>query len=159
MATKKSEKEKQIIFAIAAIAVLAFVIVFSGSGQTAKFYAAKPQSTSSSFNIITGTCYSNSDCPANYHCERLTPTTKGTCVINPLTVGLKAGESAIFNGKTITMTNVGSAPTNAPVIVVVDGIAETVTGTETVNGVTVKVEATLFWEKDIKLRYAILTLS
>ncbi len=58
-------------------------------------------------------------------------------------VFLNVGDTVTIEGKKITLKNVGSASTN-PVIVDVDGVVETVTGTETVNGIELSVSDTFF---------------
>jgi len=133
---RKMMKKPQTIAAIVVVLIIA-VMLFSApiSGQTAKFYAAQERSL-------------NVQPPLNVQ------PISGKSV----TVGLKVGESAAFNGKTITLKNVGSATINPPVIVDVDGAVDTVTGTETVNGIIITPKATLYWANDVKLRYAILTL-
>ena len=133
---RKMMKKPATVAAIIAVLIIA-VMLFSApiSGATAKFYAAQERSL-------------NVQPPLNVQ------PISGKSV----TVGLKVGESAAFNGKTITLKNVGSATINPPVIVDVDGAVDTVTGTETVNGIIITPKATLYWANDVKLRYAILTL-
>ncbi len=54
-------------------------------------------------------------------------------------VFMNVGDTVTIEGKKITLKNVGSATTNAPVIVDVDGIVETITSNtpETVNGLEI----------------------
>jgi len=59
-------------------------------------------------------------------------------------VFLNVGDTVTIEGKKITLKNVGSAATNTPVIVDVDGTVETVTGTETVNGIEISVSDTFY---------------
>ncbi|MBS3064210.1 MAG: hypothetical protein J4472_00145 [DPANN group archaeon] len=61
-------------------------------------------------------------------------------------VFMNVGDTATVSGKKITLKNVGSATTNTPVIIDVDGVQETVTGTETVNGLEVNVAETFYSE-------------
>lgn len=68
------------------------------------------------------------------------------------------GENVVMYGKKLTLKNVGSAETNTPIIVDVDGIIEVVTGIETVNGLRIKVVAT-HWEEDINKRTASIKLN
>jgi len=59
-------------------------------------------------------------------------------------VFMQVGDTVEINGKTIELKNVGSGTTNPPVIVTVDGVSQTVTGTETVNGIKVNVKETFY---------------
>ncbi len=61
-------------------------------------------------------------------------------------VFMNVGDTATVGGKKITLKNVGSATTNTPVIVDVDGVTETVTGTETVNGIEINVAESFYAE-------------
>ena len=61
-------------------------------------------------------------------------------------VFMNVGDTATVSGKKITLKNVGSATTSTPVIVDVDGVQETVTGTETVNGLEINVAETFYAE-------------
>lgn len=71
---------------------------------------------------------------------------------------LNVDDSVVVNGKTIKLLNVGSGTSPQAVVVDVDGVQQTVSGTEKVNGITVKVEATVY-HNTRALRYAIITLS
>ncbi len=57
----------------------------------------------------------------------------------------------------IKLWNVGSDTTNKPVVIEVDDVIETVTGTETVNGVEITVVET-FYEDDVNKRSALLEI-
>jgi len=68
---------------------------------------------------------------------------------------LYTGETAIVEGHNITLINVAS--NSDTVVVNVDGIFETVSGTETVNGLRVRVIET-YWHQNLAARYAILAI-
>jgi hypothetical protein len=57
---------------------------------------------------------------------------------------MSVGDSVVSEGKTVTLKNVGSATSNTPVILDVDGVQETVTGTETVNGLEITVDEAFY---------------
>lgn len=59
-------------------------------------------------------------------------------------VFLNVGDSATVEGKTLTLKNVASGTSPQPVIVDVDGVTETVSGTETVNGIQITVDETFY---------------
>ncbi len=59
-------------------------------------------------------------------------------------VFLNVGDTVTIEGKKVTLKNVGSATSNPPIIVDVDGVVQTVTGTETVNGIDVNVADTFY---------------
>lgn len=59
-------------------------------------------------------------------------------------VFLNVDDTTVINGKTVKLINVGSATTNPPVIVDIDGVQQTVTGTQLVNGLRVKVKSTFY---------------
>jgi hypothetical protein len=72
-------------------------------------------------------------------------------------VFLNVGDTVTIEGKKLTWKNVGSATTNTPVIVDIDGVVETVTGTETVNGLEVSI-ADSFYSDNLNERAATLIL-
>src|SRR3989344_5839468 len=72
-------------------------------------------------------------------------------------VFLNVGDTVTIEGKKITLKNVGSAATNTPVIVDVDGTVETVTGTVTVNGIEISVSDT-FYSDNLNERSATLVV-
>ena len=74
-------------------------------------------------------------------------------------VDLRTNQSVIHEatGSKVTLMNVGSSKINPTVIVDVDGIQETVTRTETVNGVSIRILKTSY-KQNIKLRAATLRL-
>ncbi len=72
-------------------------------------------------------------------------------------VFLNVGDTVTIEGKKVTLKNVGSATTNTPVIVDIDGVVETVTGTETVNGLEVSI-ADSFYSDNLNERAATLIL-
>ncbi len=88
----------------------------------------------------------------SYHYE-VSPSTK------PISgqYSLYVNDARTINGKKVTLKNVGSATANPPVIVDVDGVIETVTGTEIVNGIEVKVLKT-YYSDNLNERYAVLSL-
>ncbi|MFH0868796.1 MAG: S-layer protein [archaeon] len=57
---------------------------------------------------------------------------------------MNVDDSAIVNGKTVKLLNVGSATSNTPVIVDVNGVQQTVTGTQLVNGLRIKVKSAFY---------------
>lgn len=130
--------------AFIAVALIAFLVVFGATGgNTAKFYGAvSPTKTIGSGSTL------------------ILPASTGTIsrgIIINITVGLKVDETIIFNGKTIKLLNVASGASPQAIVVDVDGVQQTVSGTEIVNGIKIKVEATLY--NSVKsLRYAIITL-
>ncbi len=72
-------------------------------------------------------------------------------------VFLNVGDTVTIEGKKVTLKNVGSATSNTPVIVDIDGVVETVTGTETVNGLEVSV-ADSFYSDNLNERASTLIL-
>jgi hypothetical protein len=59
---------------------------------------------------------------------------------------MNVDDSVVVNGKTVKLLNVGSATTNPPVIVDVDGVQQTITGTQLVNGLRIKVSSAFYSE-------------
>ena len=72
-------------------------------------------------------------------------------------VFLNVGDTVTIEGKKVTLKNVGSATTSTPVIVDVDGVVETITGTETVNGLEVSV-SDAFYSDNLNERASTLVL-
>lgn len=139
MAKKKFKLTTTTAIIIAAL-VLVFIVVFATAGQTAQFFAAR--------KIFE---------PRPIPIAQPVPIP----MVKPVTVGLKVDESIMFKGKTVKLLNTASSyecTPNGAIIVSVDGVVESVFGTEVVNGVTIQVNKPLYWDV-ITLRYAIFTLS